>query len=108
MSSRACRKPLRISTRTTHIYSEIVIFKIHLPDKEPYFYRIIPPMFEMLLMNLFTNAIKYNNAAVPRIDITFEKQQKKLIIRFKDNGIGIDKSELKENIQKVLSSRTRR
>ena len=57
-------------------------------------------MFEMLLMNLGTNAIKYNHAEIPRIDITFEKQNRKLIIRFKDNGIGIDKSELKKIFKK--------
>jgi two-component system, OmpR family, phosphate regulon sensor histidine kinase PhoR len=73
---------------------------IHLPKKETYFYRIIHPMFEMLLMNLFTNAIKYNHAAVPKIDISFEKQHKKLIILFKDNGMGIHKSQLKKIFKK--------
>ena len=71
-----------------------------LPETIEHFYRIIPSMFEMLLMNLFTDAIKYNDATIPRIDILFEKQHKKLIIRFKDNGIGIDKSELKKIFKK--------
>ncbi len=82
-----------------HLFRNCAV-QIHFPEKEPYFYRFILPMFEMLLMNLFTNAIKYNNSAIPRIDITFEKQQKKLIIRFKDNGIGIDKSETKKIFKK--------
>jgi two-component system, OmpR family, phosphate regulon sensor histidine kinase PhoR len=85
--------------KNSHLFRNSDI-KVHLPNSEPYFYLIIVPMFEMLLMNLATNAIKYNNAAVPRIDITFEKKRKKLIIRFKDNGIGIDKSELKKIFKK--------
>ncbi len=85
--------------KNSHLFRDCDI-QVHLPKGEPYFYLIIPPMFEMLLMNLVTNAIKYNNAAVPRIDITFEKQKKKFIIRFKDNGIGIDKSELKKIFKK--------
>ena len=85
--------------KNSHLFRNSDI-KVHLPKNEPYFYLIIPPLFEMLLMNLATNAIKYNNATVPRIDITFEKKQKKLIIRFKDNGIGIDKSELKKIFKK--------
>jgi signal transduction histidine kinase len=83
----------------SHLFRNCDI-QVHLPKKETYFYQIILPMFEMLLMNLITNAIKYNNAAIPRIDITFEKRQKKLIVQFKDNGIGIDKSELKKIFKK--------
>ena len=83
----------------SHLFRNCDI-EIHQPEKEPFFYRIIPSMFEMLLMNLFTDAIKYNDAAIPRIDISFEKQHKKLIIRFKDNGIGIDKSEFKKIFKK--------
>ena len=85
--------------KNSHLFRNCDI-QVHLPKNEPYFYLIIPPMFEMLLTNLVTNAIKYNKAAVPRIDITFEKQKKKLIIRFKDNGIGIDKPELKKIFKK--------
>ena len=83
----------------SHLFGNCDI-RVHLPEKETFFYRIIPPMFEMLLMNLFTNAIKYNNADRRRIDVTFEKKHKKLMIRFKDNGIGIDKSERKKIFKK--------
>ncbi len=89
----------RFYQNNSHLFRNCSI-KIHRPAKEPFFYRIIPSMFEMLLMNLFTNAIKYNHAAVPRIDITFEKKRKKLVIHFKDNGIGIHKSELKKIFKK--------
>lgn len=85
--------------KNSHLFRDCDI-RVHFPKSEPYFYPIIPPMFEMLLMNLVTNAIKYNNAAVPQIDITFQKLKKKLIIQFKDNGIGIEKPELKKIFKK--------
>jgi signal transduction histidine kinase len=83
----------------SHLFRDCDI-KIHLPDSRSYISQIIPSMFEMLLMNLFTNALKYNEAAVPRIEISFHEQRKKIIIRFKDNGIGIAKSELKKIFKK--------
>jgi len=83
----------------SHLFKNCKI-QIHLPKKEPFFYRIIHPMFEMLLMNLITNAIKYNNSPIPQVDIFFEKQPKKLTILFKDNGMGIHKSKLKKIFKK--------
>jgi len=83
----------------SHLFRDCDI-KIHLPHNRAYFYRIIPSMFEMLLMNLFTNALKYNDAAVPRIEISFHEKRKKMVIRFKDNGIGIAKAELKKIFKK--------
>jgi len=83
----------------SHLFRNCDI-QIHSPQEKTYFYRIMPTMFEMLLMNLFTNAIKYNHEDVPRIDITFERRRRKLVIRFKDNGIGIEKSQLKKIFKK--------
>ena len=60
---------------------------IHTPP-DPLLYSINQPLFEMLLMNLLTNAIKYNESKVPMVDIAFEMQNRKLLISFKDNGIG--------------------
>ena len=51
----------------------------------------------MLLMNLLTNAIKYNESKVPRVDIAFERQNRKLLISFKDNGIGLEKGKIKKS-----------
>jgi two-component system, OmpR family, phosphate regulon sensor histidine kinase PhoR len=62
----------------------------------PIYYPFIASLFEMLLMNLLTNAMKYNISGKPRIDIIFEKEKKHLLIRFEDNGIGIRKGENKK------------
>jgi two-component system, OmpR family, phosphate regulon sensor histidine kinase PhoR len=60
------------------------------------YYPISSPLFDMLLMNIITNAIKYNESAIPKIDIHFLSRKNMLQIRFEDNGIGIEKSELKK------------
>jgi len=72
---------------------------IHHPP-EPLLYSINPPLLEMLLMNLLTNAIKYNESKAPMIDIAFERQNKKLLISFKDNGIGLEKGKIKKIFKK--------
>ncbi|MCK5438137.1 MAG: HAMP domain-containing histidine kinase [Desulfobulbaceae bacterium] len=63
-------------------------------------FKIDRPLFEMLLMNLTTNAVKYNESETPRIDISFEKTDKGVTIRFTDNGIGIGKKEIKRIFKK--------
>ena len=70
------------------------------PSDNAYPYRINLSLFDMLLMNLLTNAVKYNHAVPPEVEISFEVQGKKLYIHFKDNGIGIDKSQRKKIFRK--------
>jgi two-component system phosphate regulon sensor histidine kinase PhoR len=62
--------------------------------------RINRPLFEMLLMNLFTNAIKYNQNTPPRIQVAFETRKRRQVIRFQDNGIGIEKAHLDKIFRK--------
>jgi signal transduction histidine kinase len=52
-----------------------------------------------LLYKVKTNAVKYNVSGNPRIIITFEEAKEALIIRFRDNGIGLTREE-KKNIYK--------
>jgi len=73
---------------------------IHNPSGRSFPYRINSSLFEMLLINLLTNAIKYNKSEVPKVDITFELQKRRLHIRFEDNGIGIKKGETKKIFRK--------
>jgi two-component system phosphate regulon sensor histidine kinase PhoR len=70
------------------------------PSGKPFVYPINLVLFEMLLMNLFTNAIKYNEADVPRLDIRFEPRGRGLHVRFEDNGIGVPRSEEKKIFKK--------
>jgi two-component system phosphate regulon sensor histidine kinase PhoR len=63
-------------------------------------YPIVVPLFEMLLINIMTNAMKYNASGKPRIDITFEQDQNSMRIHFRDNGIGVPKDERKRIFRK--------
>ena len=54
----------------------------------------------MLLMNLLTNAQKYNEQDQPRVDIRFETNRRNLTIHFEDNGIGLDKKEIRKIFRK--------
>jgi signal transduction histidine kinase len=74
--------------------------RIHHPSGRSFSYPVRPTLIEILLMNLFTNAIKYNKSNAPRLDITFEPKGKRLYIRFADNGIGLPRSELKKVFKK--------
>jgi signal transduction histidine kinase len=82
-----------------HLFKNCEIH-IHHPPDGPLPYRINLSLFEMLLMNLLTNAIKYNDSERPRVDITFWVQNRKLHVCFKDNGIGLEPSDTKKIFKK--------
>lgn len=68
-------------------------------------YPLIVPLFEMLLMNILTNAVKYNASGKPRVDISIEPGELELRIRFRDNGIGIAREDLKRIFRKFYRGR---
>lgn len=72
-------------------------------------------LFEMLLTNIISNALKYNESNNPKLSIVFNDFPTKTTLDFVDNGIGVDKKEAKkifrkfyqtkiENKNKILSS----
>lgn len=61
-------------------------------------------LFEMLLMNIISNAIKYNESDQPKLSIVFKSYLQKIIIEFKDNGIGVDKKDIKKIFRKFYQS----
>lgn len=72
------------------------VIEVHDPPYEPFTCRVDRPLFEILVMNLLTNAIKYNKSEIPRIDIRFSRIQRSIHIHFEDNGIGLEPSEKKK------------
>ena len=66
---------------------------VHPPESGPLVYPIDQPLFEILVMNLLVNAIKYNESETPQVDVRFAVQHRNLRIEFIDNGIGIDRRE---------------
>ncbi|MGE4520708.1 MAG: sensor histidine kinase [Desulfobacteraceae bacterium] len=65
-------------------------------EKKNLFIEIDKGLFEMLLTNIFNNAVKYNNQSKPSLKISFETKKKKLMIFFSDNGIGLKRRDLKK------------
>lgn len=89
--------------KNRHMFKTAQI-RIENRTSEPCCCRISVNLFEMLLMNLLTNAIKYNTSASPRIDIVFEKNKKRAVVRFIDNGIGIAKADRKQIFKKFYQA----
>ena len=70
------------------------------PAERPFPFRLDAQLFNILLMNLFTNAARYNRSAQPRLDIRFVPHSGGLDIRFEDNGVGIDRKDLRKIFRK--------
>ncbi|MFZ3048313.1 MAG: HAMP domain-containing sensor histidine kinase [Desulfatirhabdiaceae bacterium] len=77
------------------------------PPGLSYYYPINPSLFEILLMNLLTNAVHYNESETPQIQITLEQTSHYLLIRFQDNGIGLEKSDVKKIFRKFYQGQGR-
>jgi len=87
------------SKSNSHLFKDCDI-RIHNPSGRSFDYRVDLSLIEMLLMNLMSNAVKYNRSSKPRVDITFESRGRELHIRFEDNGIGLPRSETKRIFRK--------
>ncbi len=82
-----------------HLFRNCTV-AIHNPSGQSFSCSINVSLFEMLLMNITTNAVKYNDSKVPRIDITFTQLKRKLYVRFEDNGIGLEKRDINKVFRK--------
>ncbi len=76
---------------------------IHHPGRE-YVYPVNILLFETLLMNILSNAVKYNDSGEPSVVIEFRPYKQKLCIDFSDNGIGIEKNETKKIFRKFYQA----
>ena len=85
--------------KNSHLFGGVEISS-HNPSGRACPYPVDRNLFEMLLMNLMTNAVKYNASGAPRVDITFARYKRDLRIRFTDNGIGLERKELKKIFRK--------
>jgi signal transduction histidine kinase len=94
----------RFVAENRHLFHDCDIRVVQPPGK-PLVYPVILSLFDMLLMNVLTNARKYNNTGQPRIDISFERKGRSLLVRFRDNGIGIPPVEHKRIFRKFYQAR---
>ncbi|MBF0202260.1 MAG: HAMP domain-containing histidine kinase [Desulfamplus sp.] len=74
--------------------------------EESHVYPVNILLFEMMLTNIFSNAVKYNESSSPSIDIGFRQCRQRLCIDFADNGIGIEKDEVKKIFRKFYQAGT--
>jgi signal transduction histidine kinase len=70
------------------------VITIENPAQSPFPFNLNTQLFNVLLMNLFSNAMRYNRSPQPRLDIRFVPRKDWLDIRFEDNGVGIEKKDL--------------
>jgi signal transduction histidine kinase len=85
--------------QNSHLFQGCAI-NIHNPTGRAFYYPVDLPLFEMLLMNLLTNAIKYNDSREPTVDIIFTPHRRHLNISIKDNGLGLRQRERKKIFKK--------
>jgi signal transduction histidine kinase len=85
--------------KNKHLFQNCCI-QMHNPTGQTFLYRINLSLFDMLLMNLMINAVKYNDSKIPTIDISIIPIKNELHICFKDNGIGFEKGEIKKIFRK--------
>lgn len=72
---------------------------------------LVKNLFEQALINLIDNAIKYGADKDAQVEITVLAQGEKVLIKVKDNGIGIEEKHLKhlfERFYRVDKSRARK
>jgi signal transduction histidine kinase len=74
--------------------------KIENPSGGRFEYPINAFLLDILLTNIFSNAIRYNESSIPRLTILFKSYLQKVTIDFIDNGIGVDKEDAKKIFRK--------
>lgn len=74
--------------------------RLHPPEEGDYGVRLDRMLFDMLLMNLIANALHHNRSEHPEVDIGFHRDARSVSIRIRDNGVGLEKGELKKVFRK--------
>ena len=69
-----------------------------------YIVSINESLFEMLLINLASNAVKYNESATPELAISIRRHEKTISMAFSDNGIGIERKQSKKIFKKFYQT----
>ena len=83
-----------------HYFNDIQLELVKTEDTK-YFCAIDGELFEMVIMNLITNAINHSNQEKGELKISFSNTNNFLEISFKDNGEGIPLKEQKNVFKKM-------
>lgn len=79
--------------------SEILFNK---SENQHYYCSINHSLFQMMLMNLFSNSIRYNENDCPQIRISFSQTEKSVQLCIADNGVGFEKSDARKVFKKFF------
>jgi len=79
--------------------SEILINK---SEGECYYCSVNHSLFQMMLMNLLSNGIRYNTNDCPQISIGFSQTEKTVKLTISDNGVGFEKSQARKVFRKFF------
>ena len=85
------------------IFRELDI-RIENPTGAKFEYPVNSFLLEMLLMNIISNAIRYNDSDAPCLTIRFKSYLQKITIDFIDNGIGVNKEDAKKIFRKFYQA----
>ncbi|WP_035237425.1 sensor histidine kinase [Desulfobacter vibrioformis] len=78
--------------------------KIENPSGGRFEYPVNAFLLDILLTNIFSNAIRYNESRTPCLTVLFKSYLQKVTIDFIDNGIGVDKEEAKKIFRKFYQA----
>jgi len=79
--------------------SEIVVNKL---EGQKYYCSLNHELFQMMLMNLLSNGIRYNENNRPKISISFSQTEKNVKLAISDNGVGFEKSQARKVFKKFF------
>ncbi len=84
--------------RSRHLFNGIVSFESK--ESQSIYSRVNKELFESALLNLISNGLKYNDSNSPEVVIKIEASYGTYKIIIADNGIGIDKKNLRKVFKK--------
>ena len=67
-----------------------------------YFCSINHSLFQMMLMNLLSNGIRYNENDRPKITVSFSQTENNVQLTIADNGVGFEKSQARKVFKKFF------
>ncbi len=79
--------------------SEILVNK---SPGQSYYCSINHSLFQMMLMNLLSNGIRYNENDCPQITIGFNQTESNVELAIADNGVGFEKSQARKVFKKFF------
>jgi two-component system, OmpR family, phosphate regulon sensor histidine kinase PhoR len=76
--------------------------QVNKSEGQKYYCSINHALFQMVLMNLLSNGIRYNENARPKIHISFCQEENNIQLAIVDNGVGFEESQARKVFKKFF------